>query len=245
MKKVVYTCITGDYDLLRQPLSTDPEWDMVCFSDTITPGRTGAWEVRPIPFSSSEGAVLSRYVKILPHKVLQEYEWSLWTDANLLITGHGLYEAADAAVSAGNPVAQVQHPLRDCAYEEIKACAASSKTGLCEARRLDSYLKKEGLPEHYGLYENNLILRRHGDPAVVSISNQWWEEFLAHARRDQPSLMLVYWRNSFRPSLLLGEGRNSRNVDFVEYQGHSSFREGWLRRKWKGIRRKLVEWFWR
>ena len=245
MRKVVYTCIIGDYDILRQPEAIAPDWDFICFSDSLPPGRDGAWDVRPVPFSSPDATVLSRYVKILPHKVLKEYEWSLWIDANILIKGPGLFKAADAAIGSGALVAQVPHPLRDCAYEEIRACAASARMGLREASELRNYLKREGFPEHFGLFENNIMLRRHCDVRVVSISEEWWKGFLSHAHRDQPSLMFVYWKDSFRPSLLFGEGKNSRNVDCVEYQPHSSWNEGWLKRKWKGIRRMFIEKFWK
>ena len=148
MRKVIYTCIIGDYDILRQPEAMPPDWDFICFSNSVPPGRHGAWEVHPVPFSSPDATVLSRYVKILPHEVLQGYEWSLWVDANLLIKGPGLFEAADEAIASGALVAQVRHPLRDCAYDEIKACAGSMKMGLREASELRKYLKNGKIHSH-------------------------------------------------------------------------------------------------
>ena len=85
-KKVIYTCLVGNYDVLRQPLAIDESYDYICFSNDIKEERVGVWQIRPIPFKHKDKARLSRYVKILPHRALEDYEWSLWMDANIQIT---------------------------------------------------------------------------------------------------------------------------------------------------------------
>ena len=53
-------------------------------------------------------------------------------------------------------------------------------------------LHRMGMPENYGLMENNLILRKHNDSFVKKISNDWWNAF-SHgiAKRDQLYLMRI------------------------------------------------------
>ena len=51
MNKVVYTCITGAYDTLRQPLATRPDWDYICFTDNSSEKSDGVWQLRPVPLA--------------------------------------------------------------------------------------------------------------------------------------------------------------------------------------------------
>lgn len=222
MRKVIYTCIVGDYDRLPQPLAVDGSFEYICFSDEISEDRVGVWQIRPIPYSDDDRTRLSRYVKLQPHRVLADYDVSVWIDGNVRITGEEFYRLVDEKVESGSLMAQVRHPLRDCVYEEISRCYRDIRIGFFEALRRKRSLEREGFPRHCGLMENNLIFRRHNDPLVRKISDEWWREYLAGAARDQLCLMPVLRRLGFRPELLLGEGRNVRNVPYLEITRHSS-----------------------
>ena len=100
MKRVIYTCITGGYDKLRQPEVLDGDFDYICFTDAVGRSEEGVWQIRPIPYSCDDPTRLSRYVKLLPHKVLGEYDESLWIDANIAIRGNGIYDAVRRASSS-------------------------------------------------------------------------------------------------------------------------------------------------
>ena len=221
--KVIYTCITGDYDILRQPVVTDPTWDYVCFSDKrelVSAGKSGVWQIRPLPSVSDSSLVRSRYPKLQPHKVLGEYEYSLWGDANIAILGDGLYREAERCIASGCDVAQVRHPFRDCVYEEMRTLEYQERLPMRVMLKEARFLRKEGFPRHAGQYENNLILRRHGAERVVDLSDSWWKVFLAFPYRDQVSLMYVYWKAGFVPGLLLPEGISARNAGFLRLYPH-------------------------
>ena len=222
-KKVIYTCLVGNYDVLRQPLAINDNYDFICFSNDIKKERVGIWQIRPIPFEHKDKARLSRYVKILPHKALQDYEWSLWMDANIQITSKELYMILDNKISEGEKIYQVNHciPPCDCIYEEIKFAYLGDRAGFCEAFLQYWNLKRNGFPAHWGLFENNLILRKHLDPLVRNVSEEWWMDFMSHTRRDQFNLMYVYWKNNLIPGLLLPPDQNARNVEFLKWTPHS------------------------
>ncbi len=244
MKRVIYTCIVGGYDKLRQPEALDEGFDYICFSDSGAGTVDGVWQIRPIPYSCEDPTRLSRYVKLMPHKVLGEYEESLWIDANITITGAGIYEAVRKVSAEGSLVAQVLHLGRDCVYEEIPACYKDLRIGFREARRTRKHLLSEGFPRHFGLMENNLIFRRHNDPSVVRLSETWWEEYCNYSRRDQLSLMPVCWKCGVFPDNLLGGGLNVRNVPFLGYSRHTGANDPSQKR---GIRRipLKIKWSWR
>ena len=217
-RKVIYTCLTGGYDRLEQPVAVAPDWDYVCFTDCD--GQDGVWQLRKIPFDSPDPVVRSRYPKILPDRVLPEYDYSLYMDANLCITGEELYGFADKCIATGVSFAQVQHPERDCVYEELRYCYLKDKIDTRTAFLLHRKWKAEGLPRHAGLYENNLIFRRHKITEARALDEAWWHAFSAGVPRDQLCLQPIFLRHGIQPTLLLGEGLNARNVPFLQYTLH-------------------------
>lgn len=221
-KKVIYTCLVGNYDVLQQPLAVDDNYDYICFSNDIKEKSVGVWQIRPIPFEHKDKARLSRYVKILPHRVLVDYDWSLWMDANIQIIGKDFYSILDSKIADGGKIYQVTHclPPCDCIYEEIKFAYLCGLSGFCKSFLQYWHLKKNGFPVHWGLFENNFILRKHFDPSVKKMSEEWWAEFMSYTRRDQFNLMYVYWKNNFMPGLFLPPDHNTRNVDFMKRHSH-------------------------
>ena len=217
-RKVIFTCLTGGYDRLEQPAAVAPDWDYVCFTDTD--GQDGVWQLRKIPVDSPDPVVRSRFPKILPDRVLPEYDYSVYMDANLCITGEEFYGLADKCIAAGISFAQVQHPDRDCVYEELRYCYLKDKIDIKTAFRLYRQWKDEGLPRHAGLYENNLIFRRHKITEARALDEAWWHAFSAGVPRDQLCLQPIFLRHGIRPNLLLGEGLNARNVPYLKYTLH-------------------------
>ena len=239
MKKVVYTCLTGNYDTLLQPLAIRDDWDYICFSDCLSGNRAGVWQIRSIPNQCKDVILSSRFPKLLPHKVLPEYDWSVYHDANMQIADEGFYEIISDHIENGDKICQVPHPWRDCIYKEIAECYRSGHFGYLKARAIRRHLLKDGFPAHYGLYENGLILRKHNDPDVIAADRMWWELFHKGARRDQLSLSYVYWKLGLKPALLFGEGINARNSSHINYYPHPArqVKQSVLSRKWNGFLR--------
>ena len=184
-RKVIYTCLTGGYDRLEQPAAIAPDWDYICFTDRE--GQDGVWQLRKIPFDSPDPVIRSRYPKMLPHQVLPEYDYSVYLDANLCITGAEFYRIVDLCIVDGVDFAQVEHPKRDCVYEELRYCYLKDKIDTRTAFRLHRQWTAEGLPRHTGLYENNLIFRAHNEPEVKTIDEAWWQASSAGIPRDPRS----------------------------------------------------------
>jgi len=219
--KVIYTSLVGGYDELRQPLAVSADFDYVCFSDSMPVGRNGIWDIRPIPFKTRDKVLLSRYPKLLPHKVLPEYDYSVYMDANLQILDATFYDYINREIESGMLMAQVPHLERNCVYQELYLCWHKGMISLLDDVVLRYRLHRMGMPEDYGLMENNLIYRRHGNSLVKKICEDWWKAIrCGNVRRDQLLLMPILWNNKFKPDLLFGENRNARNVSFLDYRPH-------------------------
>lgn len=229
MEKVIYTILVGKYDNLLQPLVIDESFDYICFSNDFSEEAIGVWIIRRIPYSDVDNIRVSRYAKLLPHKVLQEYDYSLYIDANIQITGSEFYRFVNQKIQKGVLVAQVPNIFRDCIYKDIEIAYRRRKVDLHGAKKQYRHLRQEGFPEHFGLFENNVLLRKHNDPSVVEISETWWKEYCDYTHRDQFSLMYVYWKKDFMPIYLLGERQNARNVTFLKLTSHPKKKTFWLR----------------
>ena len=220
LKKVIYTCIVGGYDELWQPEAVDGSYDYICFSNDFRESRIGVWEIRPIPFSSKDSTRLSRYVKILPHRVLEEYDVSVWMDAGIQVITGEFYRYLEDAVASRSLIAQVPHRHWDCVYEDMKAVLEQDRVSFWPTYRQYRHLRRDGHPAHYGMYENNLIFRFHNDPLVTVISEEWWREYMAYSKRDQFSLVNIYRKRGFAPALLFGDSRGAADVTFLWWHNH-------------------------
>ena len=218
MKKVIYTVLTGNYDKLEQPRAVDSSYDYVCFTDKT--GRDGVWQLREIPFASDSPIVRARWAKLHPHALLPEYDLSVFMDANLCIASPIFYDQVAACKA---PLALLEHPQRDCVYEELRYCYLKDKISTTVAFSQWKKLKEMGMPAHAGLYETNVVLRRHNLPEVAALDQLWWELLLdSGGTRDQLALTPALYRLGMEPVLLLGPGLNARNVPYIRYTNHPS-----------------------
>ena len=215
IRKVIYTSVTGKYDSLVQPVCVRPDFDYVCLTDVIEKQSKGVWQFKKNPNENEDLKRRSVWARLHPHLLFREYDYSLYIDGNVQILNSKFYDYVDKAIERGVLIAQVPHPTRDCIYQELEQCLNVRKVTPWQYIQHRELYRKSGLPHHWGLYENNVILRKHNDAKVINISELWWTEYSKISNRDQLSLMLVYWKQQFRPEILLEEGENTRNSTVI------------------------------
>lgn len=220
--KVIYTSLVGNYDELPQPRVIKDDYDFICFTDDICKDSIGVWKVKPIPYDCKNNLRKSRYVKLLPHRVLNDYEVSVWMDANIQIINERFYYIIDKLVANDVKIAQLPHLLSNSVYTEIRNAFYGGKVKAKEAIKQYKHLKEMGFPDESGLFENNVIFRRHKNKDVENISEDWWNEYCNYSERDQFSLMYIYWKHGFNPKYIFDDKHNSRNCDSLKYIQHPS-----------------------
>lgn len=218
--KVIYTSLTGGYDQLIQPKCIFEGFDYICFSNDFKEKKVGIWEIRPIPFESKDRTRLSRFVKLNPHIALPEYEYSLWMDSNLCIQTDELLNRINYLIKINSLMASVLHPFHNCIYEDAIQCIIGGRDSYFTIKKQVLFLHSQKFPYRNGLYENNLIFRKHNDETIKKISNEWWNLYMNYSKRDQLSLCYVFWKNNFSPDLLLPEGVSTRNTECICYIKH-------------------------
>lgn len=230
MKLVVYTAVFGGYDAIRPPRLLETGVDYVCFSDSAATVPAG-WRPGDLPLRAAalSSASRNRWAKMHPHLLFPDHDASVYVDGNVEVISPLAALARGALEQA--PIAMYDHPFRRCLYEEAAACARVGLEWFAPIRRQMERYEADGFPAGFGLFEANVIVRRHGEAAVVQAMHRWWQEWERGIKRDQLSLTYVLWKEGLRP-LSLGQ----HDPRFV--QRHFVYRTH--RRPWRGLGARLA-----
>lgn len=182
---IVYTVLTGDYDNVSEILFKEDGVDYILFTNNPSL-KSRTWRVIPIQ-SDLNDVLLSREVKMLPHKYLnEEYEVSIYVDANVVI--YGEISRLTCYLGHGNAFAVSAHSVRKTVKEEINACVKLGKVDGMQAREQYEKYLSEGFKEDQPLLECGILVRKHKDQNLQLLMQNWFNEFRDGIRRDQLSL---------------------------------------------------------
>ncbi|MBO7719581.1 MAG: DUF616 domain-containing protein, partial [Methanosphaera sp.] len=195
-KMAIYTAVTGSYDEPVIPSYVNEDFDYICFTDNPNL-KSDFWDIRLMDESNLDDVRKVRSYKILAHKYLSEYEYSLWIDTNIELTD----DITDYIhkYSKNNKLLAIKHIERDCIYDEARTCITSAKdtdvdiiNSQIEGYRNDSY------PEHNGLISSGVLFRNHNDPEVIRLMEDWFSQLMEGSYRDQLSFNYVCHKNDFK-----------------------------------------------
>ena len=219
-KHVVYTVLVGAYDEIRQPQVLDDRFDYILFSNDIKEDSVGVWQIRPISYRNDDNTRVCRYVKTHPEELLSEYEASLWIDSNIYIRTPYVYERFIELYCSNTLVASMNHPWRDCIYDEafevmyLRYEKEKIVFDWCHK------IRKEGYPRYNGLYETGVMYRKHSDEKVACVDGLWWNCIDEYSKRDQLSFNYVLWKCGLDCEYFLDKSLCSRNSDHFLYISH-------------------------
>lgn len=219
-KGIIYTCITGDYDMLMEHSFIDPMWDYVCFTDSRylqkKINKNSIWNTKPLVFNELDDVRNARWHKLHAHDLFLEYQKSIWVDANVNIISQGFFSDVEKVIKNKQKISIPIHPDRKCIYEEYETCVQLGKDRLETMKDQVNIIKKDKFPRNYGLFETNIIYREHHDEGIIRLMLEWWWWIENYSRRDQLSLTYVLWKNGYKINPLDNESyRNKKKVDFI------------------------------
>ncbi|HBI50453.1 MAG TPA: hypothetical protein DDY21_01215 [Candidatus Moranbacteria bacterium] len=220
---VIYTCITNGYDPFINHKYIDSNWDYVCFTDNlnIVGNKNSTWEVRPLIFNELDDIKNQRWHKLHPHILFPEYEKSIWVDANVNILKDGFFGDIKKAINEDELMSIAPHPIRNCIYDELDACIDMGKDNIEIMKKQIELVKKNNFPKGVGLFETNIIYRKHLNPLVISVMDDWWWWIKNYSRRDQLSLNYVLWKKKMQiEPLSKVTYRDSDKVNFTYGENH-------------------------
>jgi hypothetical protein len=185
--KIVYTCVTGRKDDLKEQ-PTHPDWKFVCFTDNLNL-NSNTWEIRPLVKSFDNARKTARWHKLHPEDLFLEAEVSLWVDASIIMK----VSPQEYWERFGGELAVLPSPYRDCLYDEAETCKFYKMDDLNVIdAQVDKY-RGEGMPEHFGMIGTGFMFREH-TLLMEAFNKAWWREIDTHSIRDQISFPYVAWK---------------------------------------------------
>lgn len=216
----VYTCIIGPYDKPEEPLYISPQCDYFIITDQKIQSNS-VWKkidstsLNDIPCKAPNE--VNRFVKLHPDYFFSDYDYSIYVDGNIVIVADMV--PLINQMSEDQIIGIHRHDRRDCAYTEMetfKHIPRLQKHYENAKVQMNEY-RKEGFPEHYGLFENPIIIRKHNDSFCKDIMSLWWKQLTVYSMRDQISLPYVLWKMNVSQDKLFIMGNDLReNSRFIQ-----------------------------
>ena len=198
-KIAIYSCITGNYDDVLDPLVIEDNCDYILFTnnDRI---KSDVWKIRKIPdaiLELKDNAKINRYVKLHPKKLLKEYDYSIYIDGNIKIISN--ISTFIDKINDKTGLAIHRHTHNTCIFQEVNDCIAYGKGNKKNLKEQVNKYKKEGFPKEYGILQCNVLVSDLNNANSEKIFNAWWDEyFTSQSGRDQIALPYVLWKNHIK-----------------------------------------------
>lgn len=196
-KNVVYTCVTNGYDNIFDHDFISDKFDYFVISDK-EPENPGIFTYLDIgeflPEGINDPTRQNRYCKINAHKIFPQYRYSIYADANIIFT-KSIAQVIDKLPKTRLAVSSKL--LDDDLYTHAIRIMNGRRDEPEIIRKQMEHYYLMGMPEHFGNYWCNVLVREHNHPVCSKIMEDWWDEIMQFTRRDQLSLPYVIWKNGY------------------------------------------------
>ncbi len=188
----IYTCITGGYDSINQPLCVEKNCDYYLITDEkCDKENAGAYkwvDIRNIvPKTIVDNIDRNRYCKMHGHDLFKDYDYSIYVDGNIQIIGN-ITSLLDELNEYG--LGFHKHPCAYDPYMEALFMMASNRASRDELSDFLQLLLNEGLPRHYGCVECGVVVKDNRNELAKQISENWFSNYvISGIKRDQPTII--------------------------------------------------------
>lgn len=197
-KVVIYTCIIGNYDEIKDPVYVDDNCDYILITDNPNL-RSDKWKIELVPLEISEkyknnSTLISRYYKLNPHLIFEKYNYSIYVDGSIKVVSNIAAYINNINEEVG--IATFIHRDRSCIYDEAKICKILKKGNLTNLKKQIRKYQEEEFPEQYGMLECGIIVTNLNNKIGLNLLNDWWSDFTEKGSlRDQLSFPYILWKH--------------------------------------------------
>lgn len=222
VKIAVYSCILGKYDDIHEPLYKSENVDYYMFTDQTIKNKNTEWIIIDVNTLGLVGnnVYINRYIKFHPNDFFPDYDYSIYIDGNISIISD-IEDICKSMKNSNKFLGLHRHNQRDCIYVEADAINHLSRfNGIVDLvkKQIRNY-KKEGFPNHYGLFENSIIVREHNNSQCIKLMNDWWNEYKKYPTRDQLSLPYIIRKNDCMAMIFI-LGNDLKKSKYFKYFLH-------------------------
>lgn len=232
-KIAVVTAIANNYDSIKIPDTLDGRIDYYLFTDKPVDDY-GVHSVLPMLYTNDDPTRSARYIKTHLNTLLDGYDYIVWVDANILLSGN-IHDLIDRFRQSKKEIAVFEHPFRQNITEEVDACIKLNKDDKEVLKlQLASY-KKQGL-DNGPLVESGFMIFNMNSKKIDTFFNSWWSEIDKFSKRDQISLSYVIAKHKLSTHVLSspsGEIRNHTNLLLAPHGSSSETLNSYFNKKLK------------
>lgn len=200
MNKVVYTCITGGYDTLKEPNVVTEGWDYICFCDEKPfYEEDTVWKL--IYINRVEDNIRQqRKEKIYNEWIFDSYDFSVWVDGSMVINTN-LDDFVETIGESGSDFYLMKHPAQTCIVGEARGILVLKKdTKEVLETQINTYFS-EGYPQNSGMVATGVMIRRH-TKEIKDFCKAWMDEVNKHSHRDQMSFNYTAWKSKLNYGMM-------------------------------------------
>ena len=185
-KICVYTCMTGNYDSIKEIPRKEAGIDYYCFTNNKNV-RSDTWNVVYIEDEKLSNVQLARYIKTLgTDEINENYDILLWMDAAVTFK-KPIKEFIETYLTKDTSFVGFKHGERNNIKEEIEACYRFNKEEKEPLQKLMKFYKKENYNYDNGLIESTVYIKRPKDKKVQDTMKLWFDMIKNYTKRDQLS----------------------------------------------------------
>lgn len=226
-KIVIYTAIFNNYDWLKEPVIIPHGIDFICYTDSPNL-KSKHWKIIPVDLNGKSPSLMNREIKLLyPYTELKEYDYSLYVDGSMMIKGDVGRFLSKYVVE--NPILMnFKHLNKDCLFTEIDYCIQRGRGNAEKLAEQREIYGKEGMPEHFGLSDNKILLRDNHSELGEKMMKEWYHHVVTYSGRDQVCLPYILYKNKQKYSFF---EENIEKNPFFETWPHNNV--VWHIRYWR------------
>jgi glycosyltransferase involved in cell wall biosynthesis len=218
----VYTSICGGYDDLKENQYKTGKADYIAFIDRSI--ISDVWNIKKVFTQFIDPSRQAKIYKILPYLYMPDYEYSIWMDGSVILKTEPA-ELIEKYLN-DNDIALFQHHKRDDIYEEYQADEGyrfgskpyhrQNEPGYLYKMQIERY-KNEGFPQHSGLFECTIILRKHTEQ-IKRLCEMWWSEISSYTVCDQHSFIYCIKKLGIKVNTIPGNIFSGEMFTRVEHE---------------------------
>ncbi len=213
----VYTCMTGNYDVINEIETKEPGIDYFLFTNNKEL-KSNTWEVVYLD-SDLDNQHLARKTKILGNERINgKYDTYVWMDASIRFTKK-IKDFIKKFYTEKDNFVTIKHHSRNTIEEEAYECIRKGKDSKEVILKELAFLKKEQYPQDFGLNETTVLIRK--DITYIKDAMELWYKTLeTYSIRDQLSCMYALWKTKQNFKLI---ELNVWNNDWFTFVPHNNY----------------------
>jgi hypothetical protein len=194
-----YTCLINDYDYLFEPDKDLREFYDFYLLTNNKYYKSKFWNIIYVK-KKYNNVYTNRYYKILLHKKILRYEYSVYFDSNIIIKS-SIYLLIKNFIKSKKLIGLFKHSSRNNVNEEIQENYLLKKITKKSRSSIINFYKKKKYFSNNDLTENGIIFRNHQNIRLKSLMSLWWKTSRKFFARDQIILPYCLWIKKVTPKI--------------------------------------------